>query len=54
VRCGGRERSVVVRIGSRYVISGHATSVRVPAARRRLRAAFTVDRRRHHATVALR
>jgi dienelactone hydrolase len=51
VRCGGRERSVVVRIGSRYVISGQVANLRVPRGARRLRATFTVDRHRYRAAV---
>src|SRR3954447_3221023 len=54
VRCGGRERSVVVRIGSRYVISGHVANLRVRRGARRVRASFTVDRHRHRVTVGLR
>jgi hypothetical protein len=57
VTCG-RARSVVVslRAGRRHVrtLSGRAVTLRVPARQRRIRAAFTVDGRRHTASIALR
>ena len=58
VRCGGRRRSVVVRLraGSRRVrlVAGERVSLRVPAGQRRVPARFAVDGRRHRAAIRLR
>ena len=58
VRCGGRNRSVVVRlrVGSRrvHVVSGRRVRVRIPAAQRRIPARFAVDGRRHRAEIRIR
>ena len=58
VRCGGRARSVVVRlrIGKRIcrAVTGQRVRLRVPARVRRIRAAFAIDGRRHTASIRLR
>jgi dienelactone hydrolase len=54
VTCSGHARSVVVRLRSRYVLSGHTATLRVPHSLRRIRARFSVDGRRHAASIALR
>ena len=58
VSCGGRARSVVVRLRAgkraRSVVSGRAVAMRVPRRARRIRATFAVDGRAHHAAIALR
>ena len=49
--CNGRKRDVVVRLGSVYVETGRAVNIRV---RKSVTAAFSVDGRRHTASIALR
>jgi dienelactone hydrolase len=51
VLCDGRKRDVVVRLGSAYVVTGRAVTVRV---RSRLTASFSVDGRRYSASIRAR
>jgi hypothetical protein len=57
VTCGGRRRSVVVRLRigkrSRHVVSGRAVRLRVPRPVKRIRARYSVDGHAHRATVKL-
>jgi hypothetical protein len=51
IRCNGRARDVVVRVGSAYVVTGRALTLRAPKA---LRASFSVDGRHHAASIRVR
>jgi dienelactone hydrolase len=51
VRCNGRKRDVVVRVGSAYVVTGRAVTLR---ASKSVRASFSVDGRRHAASIRVR
>jgi dienelactone hydrolase len=54
VVCAGRKRDVVVRLRSLYVVTGRAATLRVSKRAKSIAATFSVDGRRHVATVALR
>jgi dienelactone hydrolase len=53
VRCNGRARDVVVRVGSAYTTTGRAVTVRAPATAKRIRATFSVDGHADRAQIAL-
>jgi dienelactone hydrolase len=54
VSCGGRRRDVVVRLRSVYVVSGRAVELRVSRGAKRIAASFSVDGRRHAASIRVR